>query len=113
MNRSLFSTCVTLVILIGSSASGLDWPEVSTPEEAVAQCAGTKKFTVKKKKDIQAEGSRLWKANGNKEPYPMPATFEYVVENFRGKIKDTRTCKVQQQSSKKWKLVEGLLWDQP
>lgn len=91
----------------------LDLPEVTRPDLAIAQCTGTKVFSVKKKTDVQKEGSIAWKANENSGPYPLPPTFEYIVESKRGKISERHTCKVQQQPSGKWKLIEGLLWDQP
>ncbi len=102
-----------VLTVLTNDSMALDVPEVPTPELAIAQCTNTKTFTVKKKVDVQKAGSIAWKANGNSGAYPLPPTFEYVVESKRGKTNETHTCKVQRQPSGKWKLIDGVLWDQP
>ncbi len=84
-------------------------PEVATTAAAINDCIGSKTYKIKLTTDVQKEGLALWKKNRNEGPYPLPPTFEYVVNATVGQRAETWTCKIQKQKSGKWKVIDSLL----
>ena len=85
--------------------------EVPTTAAAIEDCVGAKTYKIKTTVDVQKQGLALWNKNRNDGTYPLPPTFEYVVDATVDGRKEGWTCKIQKQKSGKWKVIESLSHD--